>query len=415
VARDLLAQVLGKRRALDDALAAHPGLAALEPRDRGFARLLVATVLRRLGEVDAAIDARLEHPLPPRAAPARDVLRLGIAQLAFLGTPPHAAVDTAVAAMSGRLAPFRGLVNAVLRAVARDGLAPGDAARIDTPDWLWESWTQAYGPQIARAIADAHLCEPSLDITVKTDAALWAEKLAATVLPTGVLRRDGGGAIAALPGFAEGAWWVQDAAASLPARLLGDVAGKRVADLCAAPGGKTAQLAAGGARVTALDISKKRLALLRENLRRLGLEAECRVGDARGIDPAQKFDAILLDAPCSGTGTIRRHPDIARLKTADDVVRLAQVQAEMLDAAAAALASGGTLVYAVCSLQREEGEAQVEALLGRTGALRRDPIRDAWLPGEFLTARGDLRTLPSHWAELGGIDGFYAARLIRDT
>jgi 16S rRNA (cytosine967-C5)-methyltransferase len=415
VARDLLSQVLGKHRALDDALAAHPGLATLEPRDRGFTRLLVATVLRRLGEIDAAIEAKLEHPLPPRAAPARDVLRLGIAQLAFLGTPPHAAVDTAVSALSGRLAPYRGLVNAVLRGVARDGLGACDAPRVDTPDWLWQSWAEAYGAETTRAIADAHLTEPPLDLTVNGDPAPWADALEARVLPTGTLRRDGGGAITELPGFGEGVWWVQDAAAALPARLLGDVAGKRVADLCAAPGGKTAQLAAAGARIVALDISKKRLGLVRDNLRRLGLEAECRVGDARTVDPAERFEAILLDAPCSGTGTIRRHPDIARLKTAEDVLRLSQVQAEMLDAAAAALAPSGTLVYAVCSLQREEGEAQVDALLARNRTLARAPIRDAWLPGVFVTAHGDLQTLPSHWPEHGGIDGFYAARLIRDT
>ena len=415
IARDLLAAVLQRRRALDDALAAHEGLAALEPRDRGFARLLVATTLRRLGEIDALIESRLEHSLPERAATARDVLRLGIAQLVFLGTPAHAAVDTAVAAMSGRLASYRGLVNAVLRGVARGDLTERDAARIDTPDWLWDSWTKAYGEDTARAIATAHLSEAALDITVKSDPERWAQALDAIVLPTGSLRRDGGGAVADLPGYAEGAWWVQDAAAALPARLLGAVAGMRVADLCAAPGGKAAQLAAAGAHVVAYDISKKRLDLLCRNLARLGFEAECRVADARNIGTHESFDAILLDAPCSGTGTIRRHPDIARLKTPEDVARLAQVQADMLDAASAALAPGGALVYAVCSLQPEEGVDQIESLLARNRRIARDPIRDPSLPATFLTERGDLQTLPSHWPERGGLDGFFAARLIRDT
>jgi 16S rRNA (cytosine967-C5)-methyltransferase len=218
-----------------------------------------------------------------------------------------------------------------------------------------------------------------------------------------------------LPGYCEGAWWVQDAAAALPARLLGDVAGRQVADLCAAPGGKAAQLAAAGARLTAFDISKKRLAQLRENLARLGLEAECRIADVRQLSADEKFDAVLLDAPCSGTGTIRRHPDIARLKEPEDVARLAWVQAEMLDAAAAALSPGGTLVYSVCSLQREEGPEQVETLLARNGSLARAPIRKTELPAPFITERGDLQTLPSQWPEPGGLDGFYAARLIRVT
>jgi 16S rRNA (cytosine967-C5)-methyltransferase len=416
IALDLLTAVLHKRRALDDALAAHKDLAALPARDRGFARLLVAMTLRRLGEIDMLIDAKLERrPLPERAARARDMMRLGVAQLIFLDTAPHAAVDTAVAAMAGRLAPYRGLVNAVLRGIARDGFRQGDPARRNTPDWLWYSWRASFGEDVARRIAEAHLNEAALDITVKSDPDRWAAALDAKRLPTDTLRRDGGGPIADLPGFAEGAWWVQDAAATLPVRMLGDVAGKRIADLCAAPGGKAAQLAAAGADLTAFDISPKRVALLRKNLARLGLHAECRVVDARKLTPDAPFDAILLDAPCSGTGTIRRHPDIARLKTAQDLVRLSVVQREMLDAAAAYLAPRGTLVYAVCSLQREEGPDQIEALLARNTALRRAPLNEHDVPAEFITASGDLQTLPCHWPEHGGLDGFFAARLIRVT
>jgi 16S rRNA (cytosine967-C5)-methyltransferase len=410
-----LAAVLHRRRALDDALAEHAALAALEPRDRGFARLLVATTLRRLGEIDALIDARLERPLPERAAKARDVLRLGVAQLVFLGTAPHAAVDRAVTAMAGRHASYRGLVNAVLRGIARDGYVPADGGRKNTPDWLWESWRAVYGEDPARRIGEAHLNEAALDISVKSEPERWAAALGAKILPTGTLRRDGGGAVTELPGFAEGAWWVQDAAARLPVRMLGEVAGKRVADLCAAPGGKAAQLAAAGARLTAVDISPKRVALLRENLARLALEAELLAGDVRRFQSEAPFDAILLDAPCSGTGTIRRHPDIARLKTQGDVTRLSATQREMLDGAAAMVAPGGTLVYAVCSLQPEEGAQQIEALLARNSALARAPLRSGEVPDEFVTAAGDLQTLPCHWAEHGGIDGFYAARVIRVT
>ncbi len=426
VALDLLHAVLGRRVALDEALAAHPGLAALDGRDRAFARLLVATVLRRLGQIDALIDARMERPLAPRAARVREVLRLAVAQLVFLGTPPHAAVDRAVAALGGRLAPFRGLANAVLRKIARDGAADAerqDAARLNTPDWLWDAWSDAYGAESCRAIAEAHLGEAPLDITPKSDPESWAERLDARLLPTGTLRRAAGGAITDLPGYEQGAWWVQDAAAALPAKLLlaalDGGTGRRVADLCAAPGGKAAQLAAAGAEVTALDISEARLGQLCRNLSRLGLPAECRVTDARRFVPDAPLDGVLLDAPCSGTGTIRRHPDIARLKSREEVARLLPLQSQMLDAAVRALRPGGVLVYAVCSLQPEEGRDQIAALLDRTPDLRRVPVRPSELGADaasfapLVTEAGDLQTLPCHWPALGGLDGFYAARLIR--
>ncbi len=426
VALDLLGAVLRSRIALDEALAAHAGLAALEGRDRAFARLLVATVLRRLGQIDALIEARLERPLLPRAGRVQDTLRLAVAQLVFLGTPPHAAVDRAVAGLGGRLAPFRGLANAVLRRIAREGAAEAarqDAARLNTPDWLWEAWSAAFGADACRAIAAAHLGEAPLDLTATSDPEGWAARLDAEILPTGTLRREAGGAVAALPGYAEGGWWVQDAAAALPARLLlaalDGGKGARIADMCAAPGGKAAQLAAAGAAVTALDVSEPRLAQLRDNLARLGLAAACRAQDARRFVPDTPLDGVLLDAPCSATGTIRRHPDIARLKSPDEVARLLPLQAAMLDAAVRALRPGGVLVYAVCSLQPEEGPAQVASLLGRTPGLARRPVRPAELGADtgavapLVTLEGDLRTLPCHWAERGGLDGFYAARLVR--
>jgi 16S rRNA (cytosine967-C5)-methyltransferase len=418
-ALDLVAAVLRRRQALDEAEARHPGLAALEPRDRGFARLLAATVLRRLGQIDDLVSGMLDKPKPPKAD-AMDVLRLGAAQIVFLGTPAHAAVDTGVALAAARGQPqAKGLVNAVLRRVAREGaeVAAGqDAARLNTPDWLWLSWRKAYGTARARNIAEAHLAEPPLDITAKAgDPAGWADLLGAAVLPTGSLRRPDADGLTTLPGFAEGAWWVQDAAAAIPARLFGDVAGTLVYDLCAAPGGKTVQLAAAGARVVAVDRSARRLARVRENLSRMGVAAELVQADAAEWDPGAPADAVLLDAPCSATGAIRRHPDIQRLKTRKDVAALAETQAYLLAGVHRLLKPGGLLVYCTCSLEPEEGERQVAALLDGGGPFERVPIRAEEVGGaaEFLTPEGDLRTLPAHWAERGGIDGFYAARLRR--
>ncbi|MFQ5783949.1 MAG: RsmB/NOP family class I SAM-dependent RNA methyltransferase [Alphaproteobacteria bacterium] len=417
-ALDLLDAVLSRRTPFDEAIERHAGLARLAERDRAFARLLVATTLRRLGQIDALIDGCLARPLPAKAARARHALRLGACQLVFLATPPHAAVDATVALVRGRdMAPYRGLVNAVLRRIAGEGRARAaaqDAARLNTPDWLWRRWNAAYGEASARAIAAAHLAEPPLDLTVRDDAATWATRLAATLLPTGSLRRTLGGAVSALPGYAEGAWWVQDAAAALPVRLLGDVAGAAVLDLGAAPGGKTAQLAAVGARVTAVDRAP-RLPRLEANLARLGLAAATVAADMTDWRPDQPAPFVLLDAPCSATGTIRRHPDVARLKRAADVARLAALQDRLLDAACAMLAPGGTLVYCVCSLEPEEGEDRIAALLARRSDFARAPVAAAEVGGlaEFVTAAGDLRTLPCHLAAFGGLDGFYAARLRR--
>jgi 16S rRNA (cytosine967-C5)-methyltransferase len=403
-----------QRQPLDGALAAHGGLAALAPRDRAFARLLAATVLRRLGEIDLTLNAYLKRPIQPGAARAMNALRLGAAQRIFLGTPPHAAVDTTVRLLSGKLAGFKGLANAVLRKVERvpDGT---DAARVNTPDWLWQSWADAYGAETAAAIAAAHLEEPPLDISVANHGAEWAGKLEAELLPTGSLRRPVGGDPAALPGFAEGGWWIQDAAAALPARLLGPVAGHRVVDLCAAPGGKTAQLAAAGATVTAVDRSPQRLALLTENMTRLKLRVETVAADAAAWRPPAPADAVLLDAPCTATGTIRRHPDIARLKTAADAAKVAGVQDRLLRAAVEMTAPGGRLVYATCSLQPEEGPARIAALLESGVPVRLDAVSATEMPGlsDAIGSDGTVRTLPSHWRERGGIDGFYIARLER--
>jgi 16S rRNA (cytosine967-C5)-methyltransferase len=419
VAIDLIGAVLRRRRPLDDAIEDNLEIAGLPSRDRAFARLLVATVLRRLGQIDALIAHCLSTPLPPRAATVHDMLRLGIAQLLFLRTPAHAAVATTVDLAESRgFISHKGLVNAVLRRLSQEG--PGlaqeqDAARLDTPDWLWHSWSASYGEEACRAIAQAHLKEAPLDITVRGDAAEWAEKLEAAPLPWGTLRRAAGGAITALPGYAEGAWWVQDAAAAIPARLFGDIRGARVIDLCAAPGGKTAQLAAAGAQVTAIDRSQRRLDRLLVNLKRLNFAVDAFAADAAVWRPREAAAGVLLDAPCTATGAIRRHPDVPHLKSPDDVARLAVVQERLLKAAAEMVHQGGTLIYCTCSLQPEEGPVQIAKLLAGGAPFTRRPVRPEEVGGmaECITAEGDLRTLPSHFADRDGLDGFYAARLIR--
>lgn len=414
---ELLLTVLQERRRFDEAMAIHRDLSGLEPRDRAFARLLAATVLRRTTELDAIIAPLLKKPLRGKAAPVQNVLRLGAAQLIFLGTPAHAAVATSVAtaeATGNRV--YKGLVNAVLRRLVREGATPSETPGPDnTPKWLLKSWQRAYGNDTAEQIASAHLIEPPLDITVKQRPEWWAERLEAELLPTGSLRRASGGDVRALPGFEEGAWWVQDAAAALPARLIRDVAGKTVIDLCAAPGGKTAQLAAAGAEVFAVDADATRLKRVSENLNRLKLGAHLVAADATQWTPAKPADAILLDAPCTATGTIRRRPDIARLKTQADVKRLAVLQDELLSRAADLLKPGGTLVYATCSLQPEEGPERIDALLKTDAPFAREPVTPTELPDleSAITADGDVRTLPSYWEDRGGIDGFFIARLRR--
>jgi len=419
VALDLIGAVLRRKRALDDAIDDSPEMHGLSGRDRAFARLLTATVLRRLGQIDALIALCLSTPLAPRAAMVQDILRLGIAQLLFLRTPPHAAVATSVdIAHSRGFLSHKGLVNAVLRRLGVEGAArieQQDAARMNTPDWLWQSWSRAYGEATARAIAASHLKEAPLDLTLRGDVEEWCARLQGVMLPTGTLRRAAGGALASLPGFAEGAWWVQDAAAALPARLFGDLAGCEVVDLCAAPGGKTAQLAIAGARVTAVDRSSRRLERLAANLDRLALPVVAVAADAATWRPTHPVDAVLLDAPCSTTGAIRRHPDVPHLKTPDDVVRLAAVQDNLLRAAIEMLQPGGTLVYCTCSLESEEGVGRIAALLEAGAPVARRAIdpREIGASPEWITAEGDLRTLPCHFDQYDGIDGFFCARLVK--
>jgi 16S rRNA (cytosine967-C5)-methyltransferase len=396
-ALSLLSAVLERRRPLEEALDALPALA---PRDRAAAHRIAAAVLRRIGTLDAVLEPFLRREPPPAV---RQALRIGAAELLLLGTPPHAAVASTVGIVPR---PFAGLVNAVLRRVAAEG--PGvldglDAPRLDTPAWLWSAWHAAHGPAV-RAIAAAHQQAAPLDLTLRPGA---AAPEGAEILPTGSVRLPPGTRITELPGFDEGAFWAQDAAAALPALLLGARPGERIADLCAAPGGKTAQLAAAGAEVVAVERDAARAARLGENLARLRLRAEVVVADALEWRPDGAFDAVLLDAPCSATGTLRRHPDIAVLKRAQDVAALAALQARLMAAAARLLRPGGRLVYATCSLQAEEGEAQAAA-----AGLEPWPWSPAELPGlpEAITPAGHLRTRPDMWAARGGMDGFFAAR-----
>lgn len=423
---EILYRVLSEGRPLDATLAqsAESGLmTGLTQKDRAFARNLVSTSLRRKGQIDALITRFSEKPLNrKKTGSVYEALLAGAAQILFLRVPTHAAIDLAVRAVStdrrgGRK--LGGFVNALLRRIAREGpeiVATQDAARLSVPGWLYESWTKAYGGPGARAIAEAQLGEPPLDLTVPEDRESWADALKATPIGPSTLRLSDSGRIEKLAGFDDGAWWVQDVAASLPALLLGDVAGKRVLDLCAAPGGKTAQLAAAGANVTAVDTSAARLERLAENLSRLKLNATLVEADVLEMADIEPADAVLLDAPCSATGTIRRHPDIPHVKHKGDVKALVGLQAKLLKKAALLVKPGGLLVYCTCSLQPEEGEKQVAKLLADDASLQRVPITPddgLGLPAA-ITQDGDLRTLPSFDAGApGGMDGFFACRMVR--
>lgn len=427
IAAEIIEGVLHRGRPLDEQLdgaAAHPGLALLAERDRALVRRVVATTLRRLGTLRRLIADCLDRGLPPDSPRLESALLVGAAQILFLDVPDHAAVDLSVRLVQTdrRSSRYAGLVNAVLRRIARSAaeLAAGlDPAALDTPAWLMERWVRNYGEATARAIASAHALEPALDLTVKADPEAWARHLRGRVLPTGSVRTVAAGSIPLLPGFTEGAWWVQDAAAALPARLLGNVRGRSVADLCAAPGGKTLQLALAGAAVTAVDRVETRMARLRDNLRRVDLSATMVIADVETWE-AGPFDAVLLDAPCSSTGTIRRHPDIPWRKTVAGIADLSNLQSRLLGRAIELTRPGGVLVFCTCSLEPEEGEDLVAAALDRDPRIRRKPIDRSELPGiaEFVTTQGDLRTLPCAWPDpeprMSGLDGFYVARLERD-
>ena len=415
---------------LTDDAHGHPHYLALPPRDRALLRAILLAALRHRSRLEGAIAHRLERPLPGNARSLSHHLHVGAAQILLLDVPDRAAVDLAVEAVRAdpRTGRFASLSNAVLRRLARerDGAIRWlHAEPPQPPDWLRERLLAAYGPERADAILRAHATLPALDLTVKADPGGWAERLDGIILPTGTVRvAEPPAPVPDLSGFSDGAWWVQDAAAALPARLLGDVAGKRVLDLCAAPGGKTAQLAHAGARVTAVERNANRARRLRSNLERLALHADVVEADALVFEADAPFDAVLLDAPCSSTGTIRRHPDVAWTKTEGDVAALADLQSRLLAAAARHVGSGGRLVFANCSILPEEGEDVTRAFLAAHPAFHRDPVDprelgDSGVTAPMVAPGGWLRTtpdmLPAPEPRLAGLDGFHAARFVRES
>jgi 16S rRNA (cytosine967-C5)-methyltransferase len=414
----ILAAVLEKKTSLDgmlDSENGNPVYRALSLADRALVRAIVNSALRHLPRIEAALSMLLDGPLPQGARSLHHVLVIGAAQMLYLDVPDHSAVDLAVeqAHRDPRNRRFVKLVNAVLRRLGREKAeiekAIGDVPVL--PGWFHDRLVSAYGDEVAQRISEAQLTPASIDLTVKADPALWAEKLGGTVLPNGSVRLgEFEGQIPSLEGFAEGAWWVQDLAASIPVKLMGDISGKRVADLCAAPGGKTAQLAHAGAKVTALDQSGNRLRRLRENLDRLGLQAETVEANMLKYQPEQLFDAVLLDAPCSSTGTLRKHPDVCWTKNENDIAKLAALQGQMLRHALTLVGPGGIVVFSNCSLDPSEGEEMIAQVLTENPTFERVAVRKEDWPGmeTAVTAEGDIRTTPDMF---GGVDGFFSSVL----
>jgi len=422
VAFGLLNDIFFRRRSFDEAMVASRGFEKLPSRDRAFVRLLVATVLKHAREMDVVLQHFLHEPFSTlKPSTLINIFRLGMAQLVFLKTPGHAAVNTTVdLAEAEGIAHQKPLVNAIMRRLTREGfpeMASRDAGKFNTPEWLWTQWMNDYGVEVALDIAAANLGEAALDISVKSNPEKWAEMLEAEVLPTGSLRKTSGGFIPDMPGFEEGEWWIQNAAAALPAKLFGELAGKTVIDLCAAPGGKTAQLCSAGAKVIAVDRSAERVKRLKENMERLHFDIETVIADGAAWQPSAPADAVLLDAPCTATGTIRHQPDILHLKEPKDQEKLAALQRRLIANAANMLKPGGVLIYCTCSLQKAEGEAQVDWVLEQGLPLKLLPITTDEIPGitEMLTERGELRCLPHQWKDRGGIDGFFVVRFVRVT
>ena len=409
--------VLKQHKTIESALDRDPGFAAMSDRDRGFARAIVSTTFRRLGQTRLVLNKFLARPIEENAAPIQAILLTGAAQLLWMGVPPHAAVSSAVSladedVKSRRL---KGLINAVLRKVDREGpaIAGTTAPQENLPEWLVQSWRTAYGPGQLSKIANALLETPPLDLTVKnpSEREHWAAELGATILPNGTLRRASITDLTTLPGFATGAWWAQDAAAALPAQLLRVKPGETIVDLCAAPGGKTMQLAAMGAKVIAVDVSEQRMKRVSENLKRTGLEAELVVDDGRTWRPDNRVDAVLLDAPCTATGTLRRHPEGAWIKRPEDVAKLQSLQFELIKSAIRMIKPGGRLIVCTCSLQPQEGEALANTISNYESlapfAITRNELTDL---AESVTKGGFMRVTPAVWRSHGGMDGFFIAR-----
>ncbi len=427
-AQRLLGAVIDTRTSLDgltDDDHGHPQFRALDPRDRSLVRAILSSALRHRVTIERLVAGLLDRPLPGSASSLSHLLNVGAAQILFLDVPDHSAVDLAVesAKADPRNARFAGLVNAILRGLIRtkeQSLPQMLAQTLDAPDWFVNRLESAYGEGKARAILAMHRIPAPLDLTVKSEPQAWAGKLNGLVLPTGSVRLEKfDGKVSDLEGFAEGEWWVQDVAASLPVRLMGDIRGKRVADLCAAPGGKTAAMAHAGAQVTAVDLSASRLKRLESNLARLKLTVGTFAGNLLDFKPDELFDAILLDAPCSSTGTVRRHPDVVWTKTPQDIAKLAELQFKLLRHAATLVKPGGTLLFSNCSLDPLEGEELAQKFLDAGPGYSAVPVEPLELPGlEHLNSpQGYLRTTPADLdlgrLEMSGMDGFFAARFRR--
>lgn len=406
----LLQQVMADGRLLSEL---GPLLDPLPPEGRARAARLAAETLRGLGRADRILTPHLsKRP----ALFVLNALRLGVTELAQ-GAAAHGVVNdlVAIVAADRRHGSLKGLVNAVLRKCAPTAAA--DWAALPPPrlpDWLRRPLVEAWGKPAVAAMEAAYAAGAALDLTARVDAVAVAAAVGGTLLPTGSLRVAGTAQVSALPGFAAGDWWVQDAAAALPARVLAPRPGERVLDMCAAPGGKTLQLSAAGAAVTALDLSEPRLARVRENLARTGLAAAVVAGDALTFAETG-WDAILLDAPCSATGTIRRHPDLPFAKDGSGFSALIALQARMIDHALGLLRPGGRLVFCTCSLLPDEGEVQAEAAIARNPGLTADRAALA-LPGvdpAWVTEEGGLRLRPDFWPDRGGMDGFYIVSLTK--
>lgn len=410
----ILKQVIFSGRPLNSAFEKSVASVLLSASDKAFIRALVSVCLRRYGQIQAILNHLIQKPLPKKLNDVFLALVIGIGSYCFLKVPAHAAVDTTVELV--RYLKKTGLtrfVNGVLRHLT-DANTPWQEwihEKMLLPEWLYQRLNMVYGQEKTNALLQAYLMEPKLNITVREKPALWAERLKGQILPTGSIQIDNTSDLQNLPGFQEGAWWVQNAAAAIPARLIRNIQGKKIIDLCAAPGGKTVQLAVSGAYVTACDISAARLVRLRENIHRLNLEKQVKivVGDTQTLPEDEVFDAVLLDAPCSATGTFRRNPDVVLHRQPEDIVRLAEMQKKLLRKAVRLVREGGEIIYAVCSLLPEEGEAVIQTVLQENKSVYLDAISESPF-SSFMTSQGYLRTFPDE-----GLDGFFVARLIKKT
>ena len=407
----LLDQILGEGRLMTE-LVQGKALEHLDPGDRARAQRLATETLRGLERADRMLQKHLRK-YPPLTV--RNALRLGTYEICALGEASHGVVNSIVeiVARGGKkTAHMKGLTNAVLRKIVEAGPDVWNEMRIPRlPKWLRGPLVEAWGADSVVAMEEAHFASVPLDITVKSDAQGWADKLGGEVLPSGTVRLRDAGQVSGLAGYEDGEWWVQDAAAAMPVQLLDIQQGEDVLDLCAAPGGKTLQAATPRARVTAVDISKKRMARVRENLERCKLHAQTKSGDALKLEGS--YDAIILDAPCSATGTMRRHPDLPHAKDGSEFGELIELQAQLLDHALNMLKPGGRMVYCTCSLLPDEGECQVEEILNARSdvSVDRDALTRDWIDAGWITEAGGLRLRPDFWAEKGGMDGFYIAVL----